>query len=113
MTFEEFPLDPCILAGVDSAGFTTPTPIQDQAIPVVLQGKDLLGLAQTGTGKTAAFLLPIFQRLIQHPSRQAILGTASLDFPQLLSSKNADASWCRVHYNIGFAASRAVIETHL
>ncbi|MCH8745641.1 MAG: DEAD/DEAH box helicase, partial [Chloroflexi bacterium] len=70
MRFDEFSLDPSILAGVDSAGFTTPTPIQEQAIPVVLQGKDLLGLAQTGTGKTAAFLLPIFQRLIQNPSRK-------------------------------------------
>ena len=70
MRFEEFSLDPCILAGVKSAGFTTPTPIQEQAIPVVLQERDLLGLAQTGTGKTAAFLLPIFQRLIKYPTRK-------------------------------------------
>ena len=69
MSFKEFFLDPCILAGVESAGFATPTPIQEQAIPEVLRGRDLLGLAQTGTGKTAAFLLPIFQRLIQHPTR--------------------------------------------
>ena len=70
MGFSEFSLDPCILAGVDSAGFTIPTPIQQQSIPVVLQERDLLGLAQTGTGKTAAFLLPIFQRLIQYPTRK-------------------------------------------
>ena len=70
MRFKELSLDPRILAGVESAGFTTPTPIQKQAIPVVLQERDLLGLAQTGTGKTAAFLLPIFQRLIQYPSRR-------------------------------------------
>jgi len=70
MRFEDFSLDPCILAGVRSAGFTLPTPIQEQAIPVVLQDRDLLGLAQTGTGKTAAFLLPIFQRLIQYPTRK-------------------------------------------
>ena len=70
MGFEEFSLDPCILAGVESAGFTAPTPIQEQAIPVVLRERDLLGLAQTGTGKTAAFLLPIFQRLIQYPTRK-------------------------------------------
>ena len=70
MRFDEFALDPCILAGVNEAGFTTPTPIQEQAIPVVLQGRDLLGIAQTGTGKTAAFLLPIFQRLIQQPTRK-------------------------------------------
>ena len=70
MDFKEFSLDPRILAGVKSAGFTIPTAVQEQAIPVILQGRDLLGLAQTGTGKTAAFLLPIFQRLIQYPSRK-------------------------------------------
>ena len=70
MTFEEFILDPRIMAGVKSAGFTAPTPIQEQAIPMVLQDRDVLGLAQTGTGKTAAFLLPIFQRLIQYPTRK-------------------------------------------
>lgn len=63
MNFESFGLDPRILAGVTAAGYTTPTPIQQQAIPVVLEGKDILGLAQTGTGKTAAFALPILQHL--------------------------------------------------
>jgi ATP-dependent RNA helicase RhlE len=63
MRFEDFSLDPRIMAGVKAAGFVTPTPIQQQAIPQVLQGRDVLGLAQTGTGKTAAFLLPILQRL--------------------------------------------------
>ena len=70
MSFNAFSLDTRILDGVKRAGFTNPTPIQEQAIPVVLQEKDLLGLAQTGTGKTAAFLLPIFQRLMQNPSRK-------------------------------------------
>jgi len=70
LSFDTFSLDTRILDGVKRAGFTTPTPIQEKAIPVVLQGKDLLGLAQTGTGKTAAFLLPIFQRLMQNPSRK-------------------------------------------
>ena len=70
MNFEQFSLDPRIDAGVKAAGYTTPTPIQDQAIPVVLEGHDVLGLAQTGTGKTAAFLLPILQRLTKGPLRQ-------------------------------------------
>ena len=65
MTFDQLSLDPRILAGIVAAGYTAPTPIQQQAIPVVLQGRDLLGLAQTGTGKTAAFMLPILQRLAQ------------------------------------------------
>lgn len=63
MNFEQFSLDPRIHAGIQAAGYITPTPIQQQAIPVVLQGRDVLGLAQTGTGKTAAFILPILQRL--------------------------------------------------
>ncbi|MFN8439911.1 MAG: DEAD/DEAH box helicase [Caldilineaceae bacterium] len=70
MKFEEFSLDPRILAGVRAAGYTTPTPIQQQAIPVVLVGKDILGLAQTGTGKTAAFALPILQHLLKGPTRK-------------------------------------------
>jgi len=68
--FEQFSLDRRIVAGVKQAGYTTPTPIQQQAIPVVLQGRDVLGLAQTGTGKTAAFMLPILHRLIEGASRQ-------------------------------------------
>jgi ATP-dependent RNA helicase RhlE len=70
MSFEQFSLDPRIDAGVKAAGYTTPTPIQHQAIPVVLEGRDVLGLAQTGTGKTAAFLLPILQRLTKGPLRR-------------------------------------------
>ena len=69
MQFDQFSLDPRINAGIVSAGYTTPTPIQQQAIPVVLQKRDILGLAQTGTGKTAAFMLPILQRLSQSPAR--------------------------------------------
>lgn len=65
MNFEQFSLDARIRAGIKAAGYTTPTPIQQQAIPIVLQGCDVLGLAQTGTGKTAAFMLPILQRLTQ------------------------------------------------
>lgn len=67
MNFEQFSFDRRIAAGVKSVGYTTPTPIQQRAIPVILQGRDILGLAQTGTGKTAAFVLPILQRLSQGP----------------------------------------------
>jgi ATP-dependent RNA helicase RhlE len=67
LSFEQFSFDRRIAAGVKSVGYTTPTPIQKKAIPVVLQGRDILGLAQTGTGKTAAFVLPILQRLSQGP----------------------------------------------
>ena len=62
-TFDTFGLNPALLQALASEGYTTPTPIQAQAIPDVMAGKDLLGIAQTGTGKTAAFALPILHRL--------------------------------------------------
>jgi ATP-dependent RNA helicase RhlE len=63
MSFEKLGLSPAILDALKSEGYTTPTPIQAQAIPILLQRRDLLGVAQTGTGKTAAFALPIIQLL--------------------------------------------------
>ena len=72
MSFQEFSLHPQVLAGVKSVGFTKPTPIQEQAIPVALQGRDLLGLAQTGTGKTAAFALPILHRLATTTGKRGV-----------------------------------------
>ena len=69
MSFESFPLDSRVRAGIQTAGYSEPTPIQQQAIPPILAGRDLLGIAQTGTGKTAAFVLPILQRLIANPGR--------------------------------------------
>ena len=65
MNFEQFQLDVHLLSAIRAEGYTTPTPIQEKAIPPVLAGRDVLGLAQTGTGKTAAFMLPILQRLVQ------------------------------------------------
>ena len=69
MTFEPFSLDSRIDAGIRSAGYAEPTPIQQQAIPPILAGRDLIGIAQTGTGKTAAFMLPILHRLATRPGR--------------------------------------------
>jgi ATP-dependent RNA helicase RhlE len=63
MSFKKLNLDEALLKALETQGYDTPTPIQKQAIPVVLSGKDLLGVAQTGTGKTAAFGLPILQLL--------------------------------------------------
>src|SRR3990172_2468586 len=67
MTFASFNLHPQIAAGVKALGYDTPTPIQRQGIPPVLGGHDVMGLAQTGTGKTAVFVLPILERLIKGP----------------------------------------------
>ena len=65
MTFESLGLSPALLRALAENGYTTPTPIQAEAIPLALAGHDLLGGAQTGTGKTAAFGLPLLQRLSQ------------------------------------------------
>jgi ATP-dependent RNA helicase RhlE len=67
VSFKSFNLEPRIAAGVEALGYSVPTPIQEQAIPPVMQGRDVMGLAQTGTGKTAAFVLPILQRLLNGP----------------------------------------------
>jgi ATP-dependent RNA helicase RhlE len=63
MSFDTFNFHPSIMAGVRALGYTTPTPIQLKTIPSIMQGRDLIGLAQTGTGKTAAFVLPILEHL--------------------------------------------------
>ena len=67
MSFEKFELHAKIVAGVQALGYKVPTPIQLQSIPPIMEGRDVMGLAQTGTGKTAAFVLPILQRLMQGP----------------------------------------------
>jgi ATP-dependent RNA helicase RhlE len=64
MTFADLKLAPELLKALEAEGYTTPTPIQQKAIPSVMEGRDLLGIAQTGTGKTAAFALPILHRLM-------------------------------------------------
>ncbi len=64
MNFDDFEFHPQVRAGVTAAGYNTPTPIQTQAIPRVMQGGDVMGLAQTGTGKTAVFVLPMLHRLL-------------------------------------------------
>jgi ATP-dependent RNA helicase RhlE len=72
MDFETFNFHPSIMAGVRALGYTIPTPIQAQAIPVILERRDLIGCAQTGTGKTAAFALPILQILsVDRESRKS------------------------------------------
>src|ERR1044071_6082551 len=64
MLFSQLSLSPPILRAIVQEGYTTPTPIQQKAIPHVMEGRDLLGCAQTGTGKTAAFALPVLHRLM-------------------------------------------------
>jgi ATP-dependent RNA helicase RhlE len=70
MDFESFNLNKKVMDGVKAEGYETPTPIQLKAIPSIMQGRDLIGLAQTGTGKTAAFVLPVLHHLINLPRGQ-------------------------------------------
>lgn len=70
MTFKDLEIIAPIQQALDSKGYTTPTPIQQQAIPILLEGRDLLGCAQTGTGKTAAFAIPIIQQLFNSSNTQ-------------------------------------------
>ncbi|CAN1721456.1 ATP-dependent RNA helicase RhlE [Hyphomicrobium sp. 1Nfss2.1] len=77
-TFTDLGLDASLLKALTSEGYTTPTPIQAQAIPGVMAGRDLMGIAQTGTGKTAAFALPILHRLLSEPRKPLRAGTRAL-----------------------------------
>jgi len=71
VNFDQFNLDSRLQAGIKRAGYNTPTPIQTQAIPAALAGRDLIGTAQTGTGKTAAFVLPILHTLLSGPRNRS------------------------------------------
>ncbi len=91
-SFKNLNLNPKILAALENKGYTTPTPIQLQAIPHVLEGKDLLGIAQTGTGKTAAFSLPILHNLTESakPVKSHCVRTLILTPTRELASQIAD-----------------------
>jgi superfamily II DNA/RNA helicase len=71
--FSDFPIDERVLVNIEAKGFENPSPIQDQAIAYALKGTDVIGLANTGTGKTAAFLIPLLHRLLQDPKKQALV----------------------------------------
>src|SRR5579863_1249366 len=71
--FNTFGLSPKILEGVAAMGYTEPTPIQARAIPLILAGRDVIGSAQTGTGKTAAFALPILSQMGEHDRKTRFL----------------------------------------
>src|SRR5687767_2707726 len=73
MPFTKFGLSPPVLEGVQAMGYVQPTPIQLRAIPLILEGKDVIGSAQTGTGKTAAFALPILTKMGRHQQHPRLL----------------------------------------
>jgi ATP-dependent RNA helicase RhlE len=72
LTFQDFNLESSLIEGLDAMNFQKPTPIQEQAIPVIMEGKDIIACAQTGTGKTAAFILPIIHNIIKEKTKGTI-----------------------------------------
>ena len=90
VNFESFNFHPSIMDGIRELGYTKPTPIQFQSMQSILQGRDLIGLAQTGTGKTAAFVLPILQRLISSPRGR--VGALIISPTRELTEQTCDAS---------------------
>src|ERR687887_94812 len=79
MSFSNLGLSPKVLSAVEAAGFETPTPIQHKAIPAGVAGRDVLGIAQTGTGKTASFVLPMLTRLERGRARARMPRTLILE----------------------------------
>ena len=108
MTFEQLKLSAPLLRAVEQAGYTEPSPIQAKAIPPVLEGHDLLGCAQTGTGKTAAFALPMLQRLAETPARKkdavrALILTPTRELAmQIGESFSAYAKYLKLRHTVIF-----------
>ncbi len=116
MSFKDFGLSPEVVRGTQAMGFTEPTPIQLRAFPIVLAGRDLIGTAQTGTGKTAAFALPILTLLVTHsafrclvlePTRElaAQVETAFRDYGRF-----TDLRVTVVHGGVGYGKQREEIK---
>ena len=91
MNFDELGLSQKVLEAVTASGYTTPTPIQEQAIPHALEGRDILGIAQTGTGKTAAFTLPMLSRLEKGRARARMPRTLILEPTRELAAQVEEA----------------------
>jgi superfamily II DNA/RNA helicase len=91
MTFKDLKLSEKVLAAVEAAGYTTPTPIQAQAIPVALDGRDVVGIAQTGTGKTASFVLPLLTMLEKGRARARMPRSLVLEPTRELAAQVAEA----------------------
>ena len=112
MKFTDLGLKPFILKAIEEKGYTDPTPIQLEAIPRILLGKDIIGSAQTGTGKTAAFALPTIHRLEKHQATRCLVLTPTRElaiqveeqFP--LYSKSSDLSTALIYGGVGYGKQR-------
>jgi len=108
MAFKKLGLSEKVIAGINSAGYETPTPIQEKAIPIAIDGKDVIGASQTGTGKTAAFALPILHKLDEHGAMRCLilepvreLASQVLDNLELLGS-GTNLKSLLIHGGVGY-----------
>lgn len=85
--FIDFGLSPQVLANINAKGYSGPTPIQDQAIPLIMSGKDLIGLANTGTGKTAAFLIPIIEKILKNRNEKVLIVSPTRELAAQIQSE--------------------------
>ncbi len=85
--FSDFEVNPLIKTNLDKKGFVTPSPIQDQTIPLGLQGKDVIGIANTGTGKTAAFAVPILHNLVARQNSRALIIAPTRELAQQIEEE--------------------------
>ncbi|HET8670628.1 MAG TPA: DEAD/DEAH box helicase [Candidatus Saccharimonadales bacterium] len=86
-TFNDFAVNELIKANISTKGFTVPSPIQDQAIPVALSGQDVIGIANTGTGKTIAFAVPVLNQLILNPAAKALIVAPTRELAQQIEAE--------------------------
>jgi superfamily II DNA/RNA helicase len=91
-TFADFALEDIIKTNIAAKKYTTPTPIQDQAIPPILEGRDIIGIANTGTGKTAAFLLPLIQKVWKNPQEKVFIVTPTRELAVQIQAELQDYS---------------------
>lgn len=92
-TFPDFGFVPVLNENLKLKGYTVPTSIQDQSIPAIMQGRDLIGLANTGTGKTAAFLLPMINKLYLDKTQKVLIVTPTRELAQQIEAELRDFSW--------------------
>lgn len=92
-SFESFNLAPILKANIDHKGYKRPTPIQDQAIPSILEGRDLIGLAATGTGKTAAFLIPLIQQMYRDRNKKTLIITPTRELATQIQEEFRDFAY--------------------
>jgi ATP-dependent RNA helicase RhlE len=99
--FIDFPLDPQIQKNIAHKGYVNPTPIQDQIIPEILAGHDVIGLASTGTGKTAAFLLPLIDKIMKNPGQKVLVVTPTRELAvQIMEEGRAFSFATRTFFTI-------------